>query len=119
MQKIDYTLRALALEELYAIRNELTDAERLNLNFWALRPGDAVRGLFGQITGKTPNDRSNRLIALALVPLTSYGELAAKHGIQNGPELAVEIYTRQPFAENKKVVEFLQGIRPELTVDEL
>lgn len=119
MKKVTYELRALALEEIYSLRPLLSPEEVQNLSFWSLRPGDSARCLLGQITGKIPNERSNRLTGLVLVPLTNYGELAKKYGIDNGPELAVEIYTRQPWAENKKVVEFLQGVRAELGVDDL
>lgn len=119
MQKIDSQLRALALEEVYSLRGQITDSERSNLNFWALRPGDASKCLMGQICGATKGDRYCRLLSVAIVPFTGYGELSKKFGIDNGPNLAVEIYMRQPWAENKKIIHFLRGEIQDLTVDDL
>jgi hypothetical protein len=117
LQKIPYELRALALEEIYALRDLATASERERLNYWAMRPGDAERCILGQMTGRVPNLRCLNIVANIRVPFTNYMELGKKY--DNQTRLAFDIYCRLPWAENYKIIQFLQGIRQDLTVDDL
>lgn len=118
MQRIAYDLRALVVEEIYCLRDYTTATEKDNLNFWSLRPGDCTRSLLGQLTGRTPNDRANHLTVISQTFGTPYDQLGQQYGMPN-IRLATDIYMRQRWAENKKIVEFIQGKRHTITPDDL
>lgn len=119
MQNIDNKLKWLAFEEICGINGLLTDAERERLNFWALRPKDKSRDLFGQICQGNVK-RYLHFLHQCVVPFTDYIGLVPEGSPfkAKGQFLAVEIYMALPWAENKKIIDHLAGLR-DLNINDL
>lgn len=112
-------MRTLAVEELYALRDAITDDERGRIDFWSLRPGDNDRDLIGQICNGS-KERVLQILHLIVVPFTNYQSLAVNllYPVRRSA-VAIEIYMATPWARNLTVVSFLKGERENLSADDL
>lgn len=120
---INRTLKALTVEEAYALRRHATAEEIARLNFDTLDPGSPLRCVYGQMTGHCHNERARRLISVSAVPFTDYSilDFSGLNNIGNSERkwTALEHYIAHPYANNHTLLEFLKGVREDLTPEDL